>query len=272
MSYSTKQPLSNKPTIRIIHNLARSGGTLIAKCLGCMDNIALLSEVHPDAQIALSFNITKQAQQWFDYDADVNWQKTDFISSIKHIQEHCLSQQQDLLLRDWSHIDYFGVPVTTTPSKTPALLNILSEHFNILTVQTIRHPIDTWLSTRQLNLVKQSEITPSGFIEGYVNYLQNTACDHRLLYESFLKQPSEELQNICQTLNLQFDATYESKWHQFTHVTGDLTSSSSIREKPIIQPRVRKKITPELEPEIEELINNPAYAYILKIIPEYTLL
>lgn len=36
-----------KPKIRIFHNLGRSGGTLICKCLGCMEHIVLLSEIHP---------------------------------------------------------------------------------------------------------------------------------------------------------------------------------------------------------------------------------
>ena len=37
-----------KPIIRIIHNLARSGGTPICKCLGCMSDIVLLSEIEPN--------------------------------------------------------------------------------------------------------------------------------------------------------------------------------------------------------------------------------
>ena len=33
--------------IRLIHNLQRSGGTIISKCLGAQDDIVLLSEIHP---------------------------------------------------------------------------------------------------------------------------------------------------------------------------------------------------------------------------------
>ncbi len=36
-----------KPTIRIIHHFACSGGSLISKCISALPNVYLLSEVHP---------------------------------------------------------------------------------------------------------------------------------------------------------------------------------------------------------------------------------
>jgi len=36
-------------TIMLIHNLPRSGGTIISKCLGAQKNVILLSEIHPEA-------------------------------------------------------------------------------------------------------------------------------------------------------------------------------------------------------------------------------
>ncbi len=35
------------PVVRLVHHLARSGGTLISRCLGCMSGVLLLSEIHP---------------------------------------------------------------------------------------------------------------------------------------------------------------------------------------------------------------------------------
>ena len=34
-------------TIRLIHNLPRSGGTIISKSLGAQKDVVLLSEIHP---------------------------------------------------------------------------------------------------------------------------------------------------------------------------------------------------------------------------------
>ena len=71
---------ADRPHIRIIHMMARSGGTIIAKCLGVMSGVVMLSEVHPAVatlmhqpnkrnQHALcvlwSFDPLRQADQWF---------------------------------------------------------------------------------------------------------------------------------------------------------------------------------------------------------------
>ena len=61
-----------KKSIRIYHNLARSGGTVISKCIASMKQITLLSEVHPYIETVnptyskdlLSQNILTQARYW----------------------------------------------------------------------------------------------------------------------------------------------------------------------------------------------------------------
>jgi len=50
--------------IRLYLNMARSGGTLFSKCVGCMDGVMLLSEIHP-LGTAL-FNPVTQASRWYD--------------------------------------------------------------------------------------------------------------------------------------------------------------------------------------------------------------
>ena len=59
-------------TIRLIHNLPRSGGTIISKCLGAQKNVILLSEIHPEAFLiskkmgvhSSSFDPIFQSQTW----------------------------------------------------------------------------------------------------------------------------------------------------------------------------------------------------------------
>ena len=43
--------------------MARSGGTLISRCLGCMDKVVLLSEIHPLGGSV--HNPLLQAYEWF---------------------------------------------------------------------------------------------------------------------------------------------------------------------------------------------------------------
>ena len=52
-----------KPVIRLIHHMARTGGTLICKCLACMKQVIMLSEIHPLG--TRMFNPVQQAQTWY---------------------------------------------------------------------------------------------------------------------------------------------------------------------------------------------------------------
>ena len=260
-----------KPTIRLIHNLARSGGTLISKCIGCMNSVALLSEIHPSAQHAASFNAIKQAQQWLNFDPfyKKHHESTDFVAIIRAIEQHCADQQQTLVIRDWSHIDYLGVPVTSKPTNTPALINSLNKHFDILNVQLVRNPIDIWLSTRRLNLIKNTDITTKEFIQAYLHYLQKTRGSYQLIYENFLADPDKSLKQVCSALKLNFDQEYSQKWHTFAQLTGDLSNSSSLRAKATIKPRTPKSRNADEIREIQSLQSQPAYEKILELVPEF---
>jgi hypothetical protein len=71
-------------TVCIIHQLARSGGTLLNRCLGCMPGILMLSEIHPNMGNRLDqFHALVQAQQWFGIFSD---------SDIESIKQHKDSQ------------------------------------------------------------------------------------------------------------------------------------------------------------------------------------
>ena len=260
--------MRNKPkrTIRIIHNLARSGGTLIGKTLACMQNNALLSEIHPDAQHALSFNAIKQAQNWFDLDPNLHWQQIPFLEGIKKIQQHCDKQEKKLILRDWSHIDYFGFPVTNNPSQKDELTQLLTPHFEIKTVQIIRDPIDTWESFSRLNIVKESKLSISKFINGYINYLHQTQSDFQLSYEEFLKNPNDQLKMTCEALDCKFDPNYKDNWFEFSNITGDQSSQSSLRKTSTIRPRPKKVINNEIK---EKFMLDVKYQKLMKLLPQY---
>ena len=57
------QRRAGRPTLRLVHHMARSGGTLISRCLGCMSGVLLLSEIHPLG--TAQFNPLVQAQRWY---------------------------------------------------------------------------------------------------------------------------------------------------------------------------------------------------------------
>jgi len=241
MNSSKTQLIKPLPQIWVLHNMPRSGGTLVSKCFGSMEANILLSEIHPDAQHALSFNALNQAQQWYGFLSELDWQTSEFVDAITQIQNIVKENNKQLILRDWSHVDYLGPPVTNKPKGKPALLDVLSPYFDIRSIQLVRHPLDTWLSLRRLNLIQKSGIGFEQFLTAYRCYLDNTNGDCRLVYEEFLKSPNDQLEAVCDKVGLYYDGGYQDKWFDFDKVTGDTSNSSSLRDKPVIEFRVRRE-------------------------------
>ncbi len=93
-------------TIRIIHNLPRSGGTIISKSVSAQKNISLLSEIHPfGKEIRKKMSVNPdlgdplyQFQNWYKSFDDEEYNKIqslklDFLSKIKLINEKVKEQK-----------------------------------------------------------------------------------------------------------------------------------------------------------------------------------
>ena len=109
--------MPGKHTIHILHHMARTGGTVISRCLGCMNEIVLLSEIHPSGTDR--FDPLDQARRWFDLVTEEevasfqNGDGYDFPGAVRLIAERCREHNRFLVLRDWSHLDYTGIPFVT---------------------------------------------------------------------------------------------------------------------------------------------------------------
>jgi len=210
--------------MRIVRNLARSGGTLIGKCIGSMDAVTLISEIHP-----ADLRTTKpmmQAKDWFGLigPKDIaRWKlrPPTVLQFVSLCDARAQAKNQTLVLRDWSHLDYIGVPFAK-PTYGFALAEALSPAYDIRSTVTTRHPIDQYLSLMQLHAVAP-KLTFEHYCLGCHRFARHAA-DHGFhRYEDFTQDPDAVLQQICAELELPFDPTYRDKWHAYTTITGDTT-------------------------------------------------
>ena len=162
-----------KPVIRILHQLARSGGTLISKCLGSMQNVVLLSEIHPD--VTLNLSVLKQAEQWFHLltPSDHEWLKTNeplaFSDGISLIARRCEKNGQTLVLRDWSHIDFIAAPFVSAPGYQLTLAKLSQGKFSVFNTAIVRHPFDQWSSLIKMHVMK-GQLSVQEFLHGYLRF------------------------------------------------------------------------------------------------------
>lgn len=237
-----------KPTLRIIHHLACSGGTLISKCISAMPNVYLLSEVHPYTDLAIGTGKPKYAPSDIasltKYAGIPKQRKLAgkiFKQSVDQVYQHVTQQGGILVLRDHTHADFN----TQEPiPKKSTLIALLEKDYEVKSVLTLRNPIDSYAS-----LVKNGWVhfEPKGFDEycrRLLLLIEQFNLEHIFKYEDFVDAPSITMNEIANSLDIPFDSIFEDVYSIFK-VTGDSGRSSSF-----IAQRKRRELAEEFSKEI----------------------
>ncbi|MBI5450507.1 MAG: hypothetical protein HY940_04030 [Gammaproteobacteria bacterium] len=253
----------SRPTVRIFHHMARTGGTLICKCLGSMQGVILLSEIHP--AFVHMFNPLAQATRWFNLFSEQQAQEfaestPSFSQVIATINERCDASDLKLVIRDWSHIDFTGTPFVQKPSYRFALCDALQANFEIINICSVRHPIDQYLSLNALNIM-QGHLNIDNYIHGYWQFARKCLETGFIRYEDFTHQPDSTLQTLCTRLRLEFDPGYTQRWRQYQTITGDTVNTSNRIEE--IRPSTPRAVDPRL---LDHCAANPYYHEALQML------
>lgn len=218
----------DRPTVRLIHNLARSGGTLIGRCLGSMDGIFLLSEIHP---LGLErFHPAVQAQSWFNLltDDDVAYFQSPgakpFAEAIVRIERRARERGGVLVIRDWAHLDFMGKPFLDRPTGHLAMAAALQGTMELRRVALARHPAD---QIESLLRTWAGETMPpfDEFLAMNRKYAEAVDGLELVRFEDFTADPDRELRRLCAALDVAFDEAYRDRWRGYRTITGDKTGS-----------------------------------------------
>ncbi|WP_027672771.1 sulfotransferase family protein [Rheinheimera baltica] len=195
-----------KPILRIIHHFACSGGTLISKCIAAQPNVFLLSELHPTTLLGFNSNkgtytprdIVTQALYSRIPDVDT-LAETVFVQNVIETERHVRERGGYLVLRAHTHADYC---TNAAVPEIDSLTRLLSPHFDIKHLVTVRNPIDSFLSLRQNGWV---HFKPDSFDEycGRLLKFLNAFSDEQIVkYEDFVEQPATVVKTCLQKLEL----------------------------------------------------------------------
>lgn len=244
-----KSGLQTKPTIRVIHHLACSGGTLVSKCVAALPNVFLLSELHPTSKLHmgggkpkfLPADVITQAR--YAKIPDVNslaWKI--FVNNIKATEQHVSSFGGHLVIREHTHSDFC---VGESFTRKSSVVDHLKGEFNVLRVVTLRNPIDSYLS---LVNNKWEHFEPKGFGEYCKRvdaFISEYTSEQIFKYEDFVENPKESVQKIAKVLDLPFSASFLDMFDIFK-VSGDSGRSSDT-----ISHRSRREISNDLSKEMQ---------------------
>jgi hypothetical protein len=206
----------------------------MCKCLGCMEGVVLLSELHPRTG---KIHPLKQAREWFglltqnDIAELLKQSSVSYAQVITLIEQRCIQRGDTLVLRDWAHLDYTGFPFIASPNYRPLLYTELAESFNIIRISTTRDPVTQWQSLIQLDVMKKplqsGAFGPDQFLVGYRKYAELCVETGFIRYEDFLLNPDMEMRKLCNHLQIKFDPDFIKKWPDYKTITGDVPNPNN---------------------------------------------
>ena len=195
-------------SIRVIHNLPRSGGTIISKCISAQQDIILLSEIHPDGpeirgKMGLDPNHGDpiyQVQKWYNLFNPSEYKSIlksdfDFLKKINVINEKVYSINKKLIIRDWSFIDFFAKPFKE-PTYENTLIKYLDKQYKINSFYILRKPLELFLSCMRSLPSFPSNYKFDYFIEVYKKFFLIAKEDKIYTYEDFFSNTDKNLREM----------------------------------------------------------------------------
>jgi len=236
-----------KPSIRTVHHLACTGGTVISKCLSAMPNVVLLSEVNPLNRFGSDFEPTNPLLllERNYRKLTVKEIKEEFLRQMLKAVKICMNDGVDLVIRDHSHTDFC---MGDGPSKFTPICDFLAEDYQLQSVVTVRHPLDSYLGL--LAQGWQLQFQPSRLDEycrRYLAFLDRYSDLEVMKYEDFCLRPDVFMQHICRVLELDYDPGYRERFGAL-RLSGDCGRTSSTE----ISLRSRRKVPDDLLKQLKE--------------------
>jgi len=268
---------ADAPPLALLTHPARAGGTLISRCLGCMEGVYLLSEISPASLVYhQAFNPYHQAVQWHGLltleearatvDA-LNARNATIDEMIAEIlidlDRRATARGGRLVVRDWAHGDFWGttwLPEPRDPTGHASTRDALAPHRPLAQALTVRHPVASWLSYMRYQTA-EGHLNPLRAAD-YFAGLRRFAAAHAGLapmsYEELLTDPEPFMVTLCARLAVPYDPRFLARWVAYRQVSGDRVDA---------RPTARIGPLPEPDPAFRSaalsLRDNPDLLWVL---------
>jgi hypothetical protein len=233
--------VQDPPTVRTIHHLACTGGTLISRCIAAQPSTQVLSEVDPLSPFVPGGFLPTDLiglSRFSSRPADAETQIELFLAGLEALYHQATRSGLHLILRDHSH-SHFGFG-DALPDR-PTLREIVSRRFALKTLITVRHPLDSYLSLEHSGWVQHFvPSTLDEYARRYHAFLDAYRDAALIRYEDFVAEPAAAMQQICASLALAYNPDFADVFPAI-QLSGDTGRSGDL-----ISPRPRRPHPPSI--------------------------
>jgi hypothetical protein len=238
--------LGGPAVVRTLHHVACSGGTLISRCLAALPEVVLLSELNPLHRHGATFNPSHPLELLGLSGEPLPQEvlQAEFLGQMEQVLSVCAARGSDLVIRDHSHSDFCRGSAVVPLQPVRAWL---AQAYPLLSLVTLRHPLDSWLGLHAAKWQNQMEpatlLAYCGRYQAFLDAYEDLDWIH---YEDFCAQPERVFCQICDALCLPWDP---SALERFSSVT---LSGNSGRSSDRIEPRLRRPIPADVHAELAD--------------------
>lgn len=219
-----------KASLPVIRNLGGCGSTLVGRLLAALPNVVLLSECNPRSAYLFGgcMNPINQLRGWFPellpvVDGIDEYELGDpfnFGYLINKLDEHLRRESKQLVIRDYSYVDFVGYPFLYPVPRVSSLSLALDINYNVKDVILVRHPTDQLASLRDHYCMRN--LNAGDFVYSYIQFL----CSHRNVpifrYEDIVNNTSEQMKVLCDFLGIRWDDQAIANFVSVDKITGNL--------------------------------------------------
>jgi hypothetical protein len=209
--------------VSVYYCFARSGGTLINRCLGCISGNLVLSEVNPMSSIA---TVESQARDWLGLVQSHEYERFSQLSygkKITFLADTATATGKRLIIRDWPTINFLGGLHWEYFFPSGVLeQDFYLDRYGLQRPSAVisRRSASVYESLKR-SFAHLKELSVDDFGSAYLAYAQAVASFPIIHFEEFCEAPVRELRRLCGALHCNFSENFVTLFRAFTNCTGD---------------------------------------------------
>jgi hypothetical protein len=224
----------------VIRSLGGCGGTLLSRMFAALPGCVVLSETNPRSANLFGghLNPLSQLRRWqpelakcvSDWDENEIGYPPLFGEMLDVVAETAAEAGIRLIVRDYTYIDFIGVPYVWPVPCTCSLDIAVEGRFAITELLLVRRLSDQLASLRT-HPHFASVVTADRLLDGYRAFLEAKPSIPIFHYEDLMAAPQVTFRRMCETLQVPFDIRGLTDFQEVKHVTGHIGRLSEFQIK-----------------------------------------
>lgn len=193
---------------RVIHSVASTGSTAVARVVAALPNVMLINELSPNGLAHNRFSpldpIEQALSRYPDFEFSLEDRLYFFSERFRKVIEHCDKKSINLVVRDHSHSDFMMEEQDQQPpvgSLIPAIRQVAPPG-RIASVIVIRHPLASYITARKSNFLSMVSSLDE-YCWRYMEFLDHYRGTPRIRFEQFAADAWVNLKAIANHLELE---------------------------------------------------------------------